>query len=85
VRRCDSTFENPSDRDQHVRSVHEKRRDHACPYCAATFGTMGDLTTHVRSVHEKRRDHACTTAPLRSGERPGGARARVVHRQGEVQ
>ena len=42
-----------------MRSVHEKRRDHACPHCAAAFGEAGHLTTHVRTVHEKRRDHAC--------------------------
>ena len=26
---CDGTFVSPSQRDQHVRRVHEKRRDHA--------------------------------------------------------
>ena len=44
----------------HVRTVHEKRRDHACPHCAATFTQSSNRTTHVRAVHEKRRDHACT-------------------------
>jgi hypothetical protein len=34
-----------------MRTVHEKRRDHACPHCAAAFGTAGNLTTHVRAVH----------------------------------
>jgi uncharacterized C2H2 Zn-finger protein len=48
----------PADRG-HVRTVHEKRKDHACPHCAAAFGTAGHLTTHVRTVHEKRKDHAC--------------------------
>jgi len=42
-----------------VRTVHEKRRDHACPHCAAAFGRAENLTAHVRTVHEKRRDHAC--------------------------
>jgi hypothetical protein len=44
---------------KHVRTVHEKRKDHACPHCAAAFGTAGNLRTHVRTVHEKRKDHAC--------------------------
>ena len=48
---CDSTFISPSDRDRHVRTVHEKRRDHACPHCAAAFGTTSNLTTHVRALH----------------------------------
>ena len=38
-------------------TVHEKRRDHACPHCAATFTAASNLTKHVRTVHE--RDHAC--------------------------
>jgi uncharacterized C2H2 Zn-finger protein len=42
-----------------VRTVHEKRKDHACPHCAAAFGEASGLTTHVRKVHEKRKDHAC--------------------------
>jgi len=40
-----------------VRTVHEKRKDHACPHCAAAFGQASKLTTHVRVVHEKRRNH----------------------------
>ena len=50
---CDGTFVNPSQRDQHVRAVHEKRRDHACPHCAAAFGEAGSLTRHVRTVHRQ--------------------------------
>ena len=44
---------------KHVRTVHEKRRDHKCPHCAAAFGTADHLTRHVHAVHEQRRDHAC--------------------------
>jgi hypothetical protein len=39
----------------HVRTVHEKRRDHACPHCAAAFGHACHFTAHVRTVHEKRK------------------------------
>jgi len=42
-----------------AREAQEKRRDHACPYCAAAFAWADHLTTHVRAVHEKRRDHTC--------------------------
>ena len=45
---CDDTFVSPSDRDRHVRTVHEKRRDHACPHCAAAFGKANHLTTCAR-------------------------------------
>jgi uncharacterized Zn-finger protein len=44
---------------KHVRTVHEKRKDHACPHFAAAFTQAGSLTRHVRMVHEKRKDHAC--------------------------
>jgi hypothetical protein len=35
-----------------VRTVHEQRRDHACPQCDAAFGEAGTLRRHVRTVHE---------------------------------
>ena len=36
---------------RHVRTVHEKRRDHACPHCIAVFGHGSTLTEHVRAQH----------------------------------
>ena len=53
--RCDKMFSRARSRDQHVRIVHEKRKDHTCPHCAAAFGEVRHLRTHVRAVHEKRR------------------------------
>ena len=64
--RCDSTFASPSQRDRHVRTVHEKRRDHACPHCAAAFGRAGNLTTHVRTQHpDNTQDNECQQARQR--------------------
>jgi hypothetical protein len=34
-----------------VRTVHEKRKDHACPHCAATFTAASSVTKHVRTQH----------------------------------
>ena len=59
--------EHPEDARAHVRTVHERRRDHACPHCAAAFGEAGHLKTHVRAVHEKCRDHACPHCAAASG------------------
>ena len=56
---CAAAFGLMSHLTRHVRAMHEKRKDHACPHCAAAFGQANNLTTHVRTVHEKRRDHAC--------------------------
>ena len=40
--------------------MHEKRRDHACPYGkGVAFGRKDSLKTHIETVHEKRRDHVC--------------------------
>ena len=35
---------------RHVRTVHEQRRDHACPHCNRAFGKASNLTTHVRNT-----------------------------------
>ena len=53
-----AAFRQAGDLTRHVRTVHEKRRDHACPHCIAVFGHASSLTTHVRTVHEKRRVQA---------------------------
>ena len=43
-----------------IETKHEKRRDHACPYCeGVAFGAKSSLKTHTKTVHEKRRDHVC--------------------------
>ena len=52
--RCDKMFSRARSRDQHVRIVHEKRKDHTCPHCASAFGVASKLTRHVRAVHGKR-------------------------------
>ena len=51
--------EETSARDRDTRTVHEKRRDHACTHCAAAFARGCDLARHVRAVHEKCKNHAC--------------------------
>ena len=49
---------------QHCSAVHEKVRDHACPYCpGVAFGAKSSLTRHIDTVHLKLRDHACSYCP----------------------
>ena len=36
-----------------MRTVHEQRRDHACPQCDAAFGQASHLSRHVRTVHKQ--------------------------------
>ena len=52
-------YQTKSDLKTHIETVHEKRRDHACPHCPCAFGTKSTMKTHIEVVHEKRRDHAC--------------------------
>ena len=63
-----SAFGEASSLTRHVRAVHEKRRDHACPQCDAAFGQAGDLRVHVRTVHEQCRDHACSQCDAAFGQ-----------------
>ena len=38
----------------HIKTVHEKRRDHVCGYCTGVaFGRAGDLKKHISAVHLK--------------------------------
>ena len=48
---CAAAFGTASSLTMHVRTVHEKRRDHACPHCIAVFGEAGNLTRHMRTQH----------------------------------
>ena len=46
-------------RNQHVRKIHEKRRDFPCPRCESDFTAANSLKMHIRCVLEKRRDIPC--------------------------
>ena len=72
-----STFARPGER-----TVHEKRRNNACPHCAAAFGYASEVTRHVRAVHEKCRDHACPHCAAAFGYASDVTRhVRAVHEQ----
>ena len=52
VRKLSSTLDlHANSLKRHVQTVHEKRRDFACPHCAAAFGQAGNLKTHMQTVH----------------------------------
>jgi hypothetical protein len=50
---CAAAFGKMGHLTAHVRTMHEKCRDHAFPHCAAAFGTASNLTAHVRAVHRQ--------------------------------
>jgi hypothetical protein len=44
----------PHSPQKHTKTVHEKRRDHACGCCQdVSFGTAGTLKKHISAVHLK--------------------------------
>ena len=48
----------------HIKTVHEKSRDHGCRYCpGVAFGEKGNLMKHINLVHLKLREHACPYCP----------------------
>ena len=44
---------------QHIKAVHEKRRDHKCSLCDYAAGTRQTLSYHTKEVHEKIKDLEC--------------------------
>lgn len=49
---CGSSFGRRTFLTAHIRTVHEKLREHVCP-CGAAFGQRSSLTRHRRKVHGK--------------------------------
>ena len=45
--------------DQHIKSVHDKIRDHACKICGFTTSVASELNIHMKSKHLKIRDKIC--------------------------
>ena len=36
---------------QHIRTVHDGRKDYTCDHCAKQFSEVCNLKTHIKSVH----------------------------------
>ena len=66
-------FDRSYNRNKHVASVHERKKDYACPNdkCAKAFARKHDLSRHIQSFHtdlgSPRRN------PPASGEQAGRA------------
>ena len=44
---------------RHIRTVHNKIRNHKCGLCALSFAQKSTLQHHVEAVHKKLRKHVC--------------------------
>jgi uncharacterized Zn-finger protein len=58
---CSREFTENGSLQQHVRNVHDMRKDFECPECLLMFGEASDLKKHRESVHEYVR-HECPMA-----------------------
>jgi uncharacterized C2H2 Zn-finger protein len=77
---CDARFRRGSDRNRHMRMVHERRRPFACERCPKQFGRKSFLQAHVLTVHEKRRPFACEDCGAAFGQRSSLTRhAKKIH------
>lgn len=77
---CEATFRRRSDRNRHVRVVHEKQRPFACPTCQNRFGEKSNMLKHVRMVHENIRHFRCPHCDAAFGQRGNcDAHVRAVH------
>ena len=75
-RLCAKDFAEARGRDQHIATVHERRRDLPCPHCDSVFGRESVRRLHVRSVHRQERPFACAhCASTFSQEHNRGMRA----------
>lgn len=56
---CASRFRRGSDRNRHMRMVHDKIRPFECKKCGSHFGRKSFLEAHISTVHEKQRPFRC--------------------------
>jgi uncharacterized C2H2 Zn-finger protein len=68
-----------------VRTVHEQRRDHACPQCDAAFGQASDLRVHVRTVHERAQERAQKQAQKQARRTKKSQVDSVLHQRSRMQ
>ncbi|XP_070502549.1 gastrula zinc finger protein XlCGF26.1-like [Chironomus tepperi] len=59
---CGKKFTQSSSYYTHVKVVHQKIKNHACPYteCTKTFSEKSQLKNHIKSQHLKKRDIPCS-------------------------
>ena len=56
---CEYSSKRKSNVSQHIKAVHEHRRDFKCSVCDYAASSRKDLSRHTKAVHEKIKDNAC--------------------------
>ena len=55
---CDKTYANISNRNQHIKTVHQKNKS-KCEVCDALFSSNSNLKIHFQAVHEGKKPFKC--------------------------
>lgn len=77
---CPARFRRKSDRNRHVRVVHEKQRPFVCNICQSAFGEKSNMSKHIKMVHENIRTFQCPHCSAAFGQRGNcDAHVRAVH------
>ena len=56
---CEFTSKYKKSVSRHIKTRHEKRKDHKCSICDDTFTSRQGLSYHIKGVHEKVTDIEC--------------------------
>lgn len=65
---CVSRFKTRSDKNRHIRIVHERMRPYPCDECDARFSEKNKLRRHKETVHQKLRPFRCPVCRISFGE-----------------
>ena len=61
---CGKSFSSRNFLEQHIRNVHEGKKDHKCDVCNKYFSQSTNLNTHIKVVHEKSKKFHCKFCEL---------------------
>jgi KRAB domain-containing zinc finger protein len=68
---CDNKSANNQTFANHVKSVHDKIKEHKCPQCDYAATQKSHLRRHIKAVHDKIRKHSCSDCDFMASQMTG--------------